>query len=215
MSELKLMAVRAALEYIPEQVILGVGTGSTVNLFIEQLNTVRSRIDACVSSSLETSRRLKQAGFFVLELNEIDEMPLYIDGADEVDHAKRLIKGGGGALTREKVLASVSEKFIVMVDENKLVDSLGRFPLAVEVLPMARSFVARELVRMGGDPCYRQGFTTDNGHIILDVYHLPLDDLISWENAINQIPGVINNGIFANRPADVVIVGQQKGLYQF
>lgn len=215
MNDLKIKAAQAALQHIPDGITLGVGTGSTVNLFIDQLIKIRSRIEACVASSIETEKRLSQAGFVVLDLNVVDELPLYIDGADEVDHAKCMIKGGGGALTREKILASAAKQFIVMVDEGKLVDRLGQFPLAVEVLPLARSFVARELVKLGGDPVYRQGFTTDNGHIILDVFNLSLDNLVRWEDKINTIPGVVNNGIFANRPADLVIVGKSQGIFEF
>lgn len=215
MNDLKIKAAQAALQHIPDGITLGVGTGSTVNLFIDQLIKIRSRIEACVASSIETEKRLSQAGFVVLDLNVVDELPLYIDGADEVDHAKCMIKGGGGALTREKILASAAKQFIVMVDEGKLVDRLGQFPLAVEVLPLARSFVARELVKLGGDPVYRQGFTTDNGHIILDVFNLSLDNLVRWEDKINTIPGVVNNGIFANRPADLVIVGKSLGIFEF
>ncbi len=215
MNDLKIKAAQAALQHIPDGITLGVGTGSTVNLFIEQLLKIRSRIEACVASSIETEKRLSQAGFVVLDLNVVDELALYIDGADEVNHAKCMLKGGGGALTREKILASAAKQFIVMVDERKLVDRLGHFPLAVEVLPLARSFVARELVKLGGDPVYRQGFTTDNGHIILDVFNLPLDDLSYWEDKINVIPGVVNNGIFANRPADWVIVGKPQGIFEF
>lgn len=215
MNELKIKVAGAALAYIPDQVILGIGTGTTVNQLIDQLTSVKSRIEACVTSSKESERRLIEAGFTVLDLNVVDELSLYIDGADEVDAAKCLIKGGGGALTREKILASAAKQFIVMVDDSKVVKKLGKFPLAVEVLPIARSLVARELLKMGGDPVYRQGFITDNGNIILDVFNLPLDNLIHMEDLINIFPGVVNNGIFARRTADLVIVASKQKLWTF
>lgn len=215
MTELKLKVAEAVLAYIPEGVILGVGTGSTVNQLIHQLVKVKSRIDGCVASSFETEQRLIQAGFVVLDLNVVDELSLYIDGADEVNESKCMIKGGGGALTREKIIASAAKQFIAIVDETKIVKTLGKFPLAVEVLPIARSFVAREMVKLGGDPVYRQGFKTDNGNIILDVFNLVLDDLTRWEDKINIIPGVVNNGIFARRAADLVIVGAKQKVWTF
>ncbi len=216
MTNLKLKAAEAALEHIPDGIVLGVGTGSTVNQLIDKLVKIKLRIDACVASSHETEQRLIQAGFVVLDLNVVDELPLYIDGADEVDNSKCMIKGGGGALTREKIIASAAKEFIAIVDESKIVKKLGKFPLAIEVLPIARSFVAREMVKLGGDPVYRQGFKTDNGNIILDIYNFSLDgDLTQWEDKINTIPGVINNGIFARRAADLVIVGGKQNVWTF
>jgi len=206
MSELKAKAAKAALSYIDDNMIIGVGTGSTVNYFIDELATVKHRIDACVASSNATEARLRALGIPVIDLNIADEVPVYIDGADEVNSRCEMIKGGGGALTREKIVATVARQFICIVDGKKLVQQLGHFPIAVEVLPMARSFAARELVHLGGDPEYREGFITDNGNIILDVYNLNLDSPKALEDAINTIPGVVENGLFAKRTADIVLV---------
>ncbi|MDP3560649.1 MAG: ribose-5-phosphate isomerase RpiA [Legionellaceae bacterium] len=212
MTDLKMRSAEAALKYIDGHAIVGIGTGSTVNYFINALKTMQHKIDACVASSKETERRLLAEGFTVFDLNSVDELPIYVDGADEVDAHRAMIKGGGGALTREKIIACVSKQFICIVDETKLVQRLGVFPIAVEVLPIARSFVARELVQLGGDPVYRQGFVTDNGNIILDVFNLELHQLVNLEDSINTIPGVVENGIFAKRLADTVIISGADGI---
>ncbi len=212
MSELKRKAAQAALDFIEDNMVIGVGTGSTVNYFIDELKAYRHRINACVASSEATEQLLRQAGIPVIDLNTVTELALYIDGADEVTQEGLMIKGGGGALTREKIVANVAQQFVCIVDEHKLQPALGQFPIAVEVIPMARSLVARQLVQLGGDPEYRMGFTTDNGNIILDVFNLALDDPQTLENTINQLPGVVENGIFAKRRADIILVAQEKGL---
>lgn len=211
MSELKIKAAIAALQYVEEDMVIGVGTGSTVNCFIDELAKIKHRIDACIASSNETERRLKAAGIPVMALTSTNTLPLYIDGADEVNPRNELIKGGGGALTREKILACAATKFICIVDESKCVSRLGQFPLPIEVIPMARSYVAREIVKLGGSPEYREGFVTDNGNIILDVYQLDIQVPIELEDRINQITGVVENGIFARRSPDQVIVAKQDG----
>lgn len=208
----KEQAAEAALAYIHDHAIIGVGTGSTVHYFIHALAKIKHRIEACVASSKETERRLLEAGIVVLDLNVVGDVLIYVDSADEVNADHAMIKGGGGAMTREKIIASASKDFICIVDETKLVRKLGAFPVAVEVLPIARSFVARELVKIGGDPVYRHGFVTDNGHVILDVFHLNFDSFASLEDAINQIPGVIDNGIFSKRLANKVIVAGHHGV---
>ncbi|MGH8278066.1 MAG: ribose-5-phosphate isomerase RpiA [Gammaproteobacteria bacterium] len=208
----KQRAALAALEWLGDAKIIGVGTGSTVNHFIEALPTIRSRVEGAVSSSEASSRRLKALGIPVVDLNAADELPVYVDGADQANRHLQLIKGGGGALTREKILAAVSRQFVCIVDESKLTDVLGSFPLPVEVIPMARSFVARELVKLGGLPDWRQGFVTDNGNHILDVHNLRILDPLALEATINQIPGVVTVGIFARRPADVLLVGHAGGV---
>jgi ribose 5-phosphate isomerase A len=212
MSELKIKAAQAAVAYIEDNTVLGVGTGSTVNYLIKELAAIKHRIEACVASSLATEAALRAVGIPVIDLNVIPELPLYIDGADEVNARGEMIKGGGGALTREKIVASVARQFICIVDFSKVVSRLGAFPIAVEVLPMARSYVARRLVGLGGDPEYRDGFKTDNGAIILDVFNLPMDNLIELEDAINIIPGVVDNGLFAHRAADKVIVASERAV---
>ena len=212
MSQLKEKAAKAALAYLDDHTIIGVGTGSTVNYFIKALATIKHRIDACVASSKATEARLREAGILVIDLNAAGDLPIYVDGADEVNSHHAMIKGGGGALTREKIIASVAQQFICIVDDTKLVPRLGGFPIAVEVLPLARSYVARELVKLGGDPEYREGFVTDNGNIILDVFHFNLDFPVVLEDAINIIPGVVENGLFAKRLADHVIVANDKGI---
>ncbi|MDI9819004.1 MULTISPECIES: ribose-5-phosphate isomerase RpiA [unclassified Legionella] len=212
MSVLKEAVAKAVLDYLDDEMIIGVGTGSTVNYFIDQLTTIKHRIDACVASSTATEIRLRSLGIPVIDLNVATEVPVYIDGADEVTEQRQMIKGGGGALTREKILASAAEQFICIVDESKLVKHLGTFPLAVEVIPMARSFVAREIVKLGGDPEYREGFTTDNGNIILDVYNLEITQPIELEEAIKVIPGVVDNGLFARRTADKVLIASANGI---
>jgi ribose 5-phosphate isomerase A len=213
MKNLKEMAAREALAYIENHQVIGVGTGSTVNCFIDELAKIRHRIDACVASSRATETRLRALGIPVIDLNVADDLPIYIDGADEVNARCEMIKGGGGALTREKIIASAAREFVCIVDESKVVQSLGAFPIGVEVLPIARSYVARELVKLGGDPVYREGFVTDNGNIILDVYSMPVGCLPkTLEDTINTIPGVVENGIFGSRLADRVIVAGQNGI---
>lgn len=212
MNELKAKAAKAALAYIEDNTVVGVGTGSTVNFFIKELAQIKHRIDACVASSKATELRLREAGISVIDLNVAGDLPVYIDGADEINAQYEMIKGGGGALTREKIIATVAQQFICIVDATKMVDRLGKFPLAVEVIPMARSLVARELVKLGGDPVYREGFITDNGNIILDVYNLNMDLPSALEDAINIIPGVVENGLFAKRRADKVVIASAEGV---
>ena len=212
MNDLKAIVAKAALIYVEDNMIIGVGTGSTVNYFIQELATIKHRIDACVASSIASEQRLREFGIPVIDLNVASELPLYIDGADEVNARHELIKGGGGALTREKIIATVATTFICIVDESKIVQNLGAFPIAVEVIPMARSFVARELVKLGGDPIYREGFITNNGHIILDVFNLNLDSPRALEDKINMIRGVVENGLFSKRLADKVLVATPNGV---
>jgi ribose 5-phosphate isomerase A len=208
MSEAKRLAGEKAIEYVEDGMVVGVGTGSTVAFFIDALARIRHRIEGAVSSSEQSTQRLRGHGIEVLELNDTGPLPLYVDGADECDLHKRLIKGGGAALTREKIIAQACTKFVCIIDPAKRVDVLGRFPLPVEVIPMARSLVARELVQLtGGQPVWRQGTTTDNGNWVLDLHGLAITDPIAMETAINQLPGVVSVGLFARRPADVVIVG--------
>lgn len=210
--DLKRAAAEAAYEYVTEDEYLGVGTGSTVNQFIDVLAERQPRIPGCVSSSKATTDRLREAGFDVVDLNSAGELSVYIDGADEANAHLELIKGGGGALTREKIIAGAARTFVCMVDGSKQVDLLGRFPLPVEVIEMGRSSVARALVRLGGEPELRPGFVSDNGHPILDVYNLEIMNPIEMENAINALPGVVTVGLFARRPADVLIVGANSGV---
>ena len=208
MSEAKRLAGEKAIDYVEDGMIVGVGTGSTVAYFIDALGRIRDRIAGAVSSSEQSSARLRALGIEVLDANAAGLLKLYVDGADECDPHKRLIKGGGAALTREKIIAEASEKFVCIVDPSKQVPVLGRFPLPVEVIPMARSLVARELLRIsGGQPVWRDGVVTDNGNLILDVHNLSIIDPVALEREINQIPGVVSVGLFARRPADVVIVG--------
>ncbi|HEB96465.1 MAG TPA: ribose-5-phosphate isomerase RpiA [Sedimenticola thiotaurini] len=209
--DLKRMAAEAAMEYI-DGGIIGVGTGSTVNHFIDLLADVKGRIDGTVSSSEASSERLKAHGIPVLDLNATGELEVYVDGADESNRHLHLIKGGGGALTREKIVAGASRKFVCIADESKLVDVLGTFPLPIEVIPMARSHVARQLVKLGGTPVWREGFVTDNGNIILDVHNLRIMEPTELEQQINNIAGVVTTGIFALRPADVLILGSEDGV---
>jgi len=210
--ELKQAVARAAIEYVPMGGVIGVGTGSTANFFIEELGRVKHKFDAAVASSEATAQRLKALGVQVVDLNTVRDLEIYVDGADEVNRTFSMIKGGGGALTREKIVAAVARKFVCIADESKLVDVLGRFPLPVEVIPMARSHVARELVRLGGEPEWRQGVVTDNGNWILDVYNLEIVKPIELESAIDQIAGVVTNGLFARRGADVVLLGTANGV---
>lgn len=212
MSDLKIKAAKAALDFIEDDTIVGVGTGSTVNYFIKELATIKHKIDACVASSKATEALLRQEGIPVIDLNSVQDLPVYIDGADEVTEHGEMIKGGGGALTGEKIVAQLAQKFICIVDDSKQVRHLGGFPVAVEVLPMARSMVARELVKLGGDPEYREGFVTDNGNIILDVFNFTINEPMDLEERINRITGVVENGIFAHRIADVILLGSQDGV---
>jgi ribose 5-phosphate isomerase A len=209
---LKRQAAEAALAYLEEDQLVGVGTGSTVNHFIDLLATRKNRIRGAVSSSEVSSQRLKAIGIEVLELNSAGPIPVYVDGADEADPHLRLIKGGGGALTREKIVAAASDRFVCIVDESKCVKVLGRFPLPVEVIPMARSYVARELVKLGGQPQWRENFVTDNGNPILDVLHLDITDPVAMEARINAIAGVVTVGLFAKRPADVLLIAGAGGV---
>jgi ribose 5-phosphate isomerase A len=208
--ELKQQAAKAALDYVKGGII-GVGTGSTVNHFIDYLATIKGRIDGTVSSSEASTERLKSHGIPVLDLNSTGELEVYIDGADESDHYLNLIKGGGGALTREKIIAGASKKFVCIADESKLVDILGKFPLPVEVIPMARSHAARQLVKLGGTPVWRENFVTDNGNVILDVHNMEIMQPMDMEQKINAIAGVVTTGIFALRGADVLILGTESG----
>ena len=210
--ELKKAAAHAALDYIADGSIVGVGTGSTVNHFIDALAGMRDRIVGAVSSSEASSRRLAAHGIAVFDLNGIESLPVYVDGADEIDGGFAMIKGGGGALTREKIVAAVSERFICIWDASKRVDVLGRFPLPVEVIPMACSHVMRELRRLGGEPRVREGFVTDNGNLILDVHGLQISDPVATETRINQIVGVVTNGLFAERGADVLLLAGAGGV---
>lgn len=209
--QLKQAVARAAIDYVP-QGIIGVGTGSTANFFIDELATIKGRFEAAVASSEATAQRLKNHGIQVLDLNSVGELEIYVDGADEITRHMHMIKGGGGALTREKIVAACSKKFICLADGSKLVDTLGKFPLPVEVIPMARSYVARELAKLGGQPRLREGFTTDNGNVILDVHNLAITHPVELEQQINQIVGVVTNGLFAQRPADVLLLGTADGV---
>jgi ribose 5-phosphate isomerase A len=210
--DLKRAAAGAAIEYVANDAVVGVGTGSTVNFFIDELAKIKGRIEAAVSSSEASAARLKAAGIRVVDLNSVDEIPVYVDGADEVTKHLAMIKGGGGALTREKIVAAVAKRFVCIADRSKLVDVLGRFPLPVEVIPMARSYVARQLVKLGGQPVWRQGFATDNGNLILDVRNLSILDPVALEAEINQITGVVTNGLFARRGADVLLLAAEGGV---
>ncbi|WP_250655292.1 ribose-5-phosphate isomerase RpiA [Alkalimarinus coralli] len=214
--QLKEAVAKAALDYIQPKLsddsVIGVGTGSTANFFIDALASIKTSFDGAVASSEATAERLKSHGIPVYELNTVSHLEFYIDGADETNERLELIKGGGGALTREKIVAAVAQEFICIVDDSKMVDILGDFPLPIEVLPMARSYVARELVKLGGDPVYREGFVTDNGNIILDVHNMNLSAPISIEERINQITGVVTNGLFACRPANVLLMGTRDGV---
>ena len=209
--EMKIAAAEAAMTYVEPGMIVGVGTGSTANHFIDALARMKHDIEGTVASSIATEERLKSHGVRVMELNNAGQLSLYVDGADESDKHLNLIKGGGGALTREKIVAGASDKFICIADSTKLVDVMGKFPLPVEVIPMARSFVAREIVKMGGIPILREGFTTDNGNIILDVKGLEILEPVKMEDTFNRIAGVVTVGLFARRSADVLILGTAEG----
>ncbi len=212
--EMKQAVAEAALKYIDDDMIVGVGTGSTVNFFIDSLATIKHRIDGAVASSIMTEERLRAHHIPVLDLNSVGTLAVYIDGADEATKHLHLIKGGGGALTREKIIAAASKTFICIIDNNKEVDILGNFPLPVEVIPMAQSYVARELVKLGGQPVLREGFRTDNGNIILDIHHLRIIEPLELEQVINNITGVVTNGLFARRGADILLVADNNGVRQ-
>ena len=211
-NEMKQAVAKAAIDYVEVGTVIGIGTGSTANYFIDELAKIKAKIDGTVASSVASAERLKAHGIPVLELNDVAELSVYVDGADETNRHHHLIKGGGGALTREKIVAAASRKFVCIIDETKLVNILGKFPLPVEVIPMARSYVARQLVKLGGEPVLRQGFTTDNGNLILDVHHLEIMEPAKLEESINNIAGVVTNGIFALRPADVALMGTPDGV---
>ncbi|GEA10649.1 ribose-5-phosphate isomerase RpiA [Alteromonas sp. KUL49] len=208
----KQAVAKAAIQYVEQDSIVGVGTGSTINFFIDELGKIKNKIEGAVSSSEASTQRLEALGIEVFELNNVGELSVYIDGADEVTEHKHMIKGGGAALTREKIVAGAAKTFVCIVDESKRVPVLGKFPLPVEVIPMARSFVARELVKLGGDPVYRQGIVTDNGNVILDVHNLSITNPRELEQSINNIPGVVTNGIFALRGADIVLSATNNGV---
>lgn len=210
--ELKQAVAAEALKYVEDDMVLGVGTGSTVNCLIDLLADGPIRLEAAVSSSEQSTQRLTDSGVRVIDLNQAGTLDMYIDGADEVDPHKRLIKGGGGALTREKIIAAASRKFICIVDTSKQVDVLGGFPLPIEVIPMARSFVARKAVEAGGQPVYREGFVTDNGNVILDIHNLKIVDPVALEQTFNNLPGVVSCGLFALRGADTVLVASDRGV---
>ena len=209
---MKQAAAKAAIALVPDDCIVGVGTGSTANFFIAELVRIKSRLDGAVASSEASAERLRAGGIPVFDLNGVGELAVYVDGADEITGGLAMIKGGGGALTREKIVAAVAEKFICIADETKRVDVLGRFPLPVEVIPMARSYVARELVKLGGTPVWRKDFVTDNGNAILDVHHLSITAPVELEERLNQIAGVVTNGLFARRGADVLLLGTPRGV---
>lgn len=210
--ELKKAVAKKAIDYVVEGEIVGVGTGSTANFFIDFLAEIKGRIEGTVASSEASKARLESHGIPVYDLNTVDSVPVYVDGADEADPNLCLIKGGGGALTREKIIADVAEKFVCIADASKNVKVLGQFPLPIEVLPMARSHVARQLVKLGGDPVYRDGFVTDNGNIILDVHNMQIAKPVELEEQINNIVGVVTNGLFARRSADVLLLGTENGV---
>jgi ribose 5-phosphate isomerase A len=209
--QLKQLVAREALKHVQDGVV-GVGSGSTVNFFIDALATIKGRIDGAVAASEASAARLKKHGIQVLDLNSVNELPVYIDGADEVTEHLSMIKGGGGALTREKIVAAVARKFVCICDASKLVPVLGRFPVPIEVVPMARSYVGREVLRMGAQPELRQGFVTDNGNLVLDCHGFTLLDPARTEAELNNIAGVVTNGIFARRPADVLLLGEPSGV---
>jgi ribose 5-phosphate isomerase A len=211
-AHLKKIAAEAALSYVGDNQIIGVGTGSTTNFFIDGLASVKHKIDAVVASSKATEQRLRALGIPVIDLNTASSVSLYVDGADQVNSSLQLIKGGGGALTREKIIANAAERFICIVDESKTRGVFGRFPLPLEVIPMARSYVARQVVQMGGDPVYREGFITDNGNIIVDIHNLTIDHPIELEHKLNNIVGIVCHGLFATRAADMVLVGTTQGV---
>ena len=209
---LKRAVAEAALAYVEDGEVLGVGTGSTANHFIDGLKAIRHKVRAAVASSESTRQRLEAIGIEVVDLNQVDRIGIYVDGADEINAALEMIKGGGGALTREKIVAALAQKFICIADESKWVRQLGRFPLPIEVIPMARSLIARELVKLGGSPVYRTGFVTDNGNVILDTYGLDISNPVELEGHLNNLVGVVTSGLFARRPADVLLLGSAGGV---
>jgi len=209
---MKHAAAKAALQYVEQDAVIGVGTGSTVNYFIEYLTEIKNKVAGAVASSKATAVLLKKIGIQLVDLNSVDNLAVYIDGADEVNQELQMIKGGGGALTMEKIVASVAQKFICIADQGKKVSILGKFPLPIEVIPMARSYVARELVKLGGNPVYRQGFVTDSNNVILDVWNLEILNPLQLEKTINNIAGVVENGIFALRRADILLLGSENGV---
>lgn len=210
--EMKRAAAKVALQYIEPDSIIGIGTGSTVNYFIEELSVIKHKIESAVASSNATEEKLKAHGISVCDLNSVFPLSIYIDGADEINQHMQMIKGGGGALTREKIIAACAEKFICIADQSKRVDLLGKFPLPIEVIPMARSYVAREVVKLGGKPVYRENFVTDNGNVILDVWGLKILQPQELESTLNNISGVVTNGLFAIRRADVLLLGTESGV---
>ncbi len=210
--EKKKAVALAALEYVESGWVIGVGTGSTANHFIDGLARIKAKLDGAVASSNATAERLKQVGIPVLDLNATGDLPLYVDGADEATKHLHLIKGGGGALTREKIVAAASQKFVCIADDSKLVGMLGKFPLPVEVIPMARSYVARQIVQLGGQPVLRENFKTDNGNIILDVHNLNIMNPVELEEKLDRLAGVVTNGLFARRPADVLLLASDQGV---
>jgi ribose 5-phosphate isomerase A len=210
--DLKRAVAEAAIAYVQPGEILGVGTGSTANAFIDALAKIKGRVKAAVASSEATRERLQAIGIEVVNLNDVDRISIYVDGADEITPALAMIKGGGGALTREKIVAALADKFICIADASKWVTTLGKFPLPIEVIPMARSMIARELVKMGGSPVYRTGFVTDNGNVILDTYGLQISDPVGFEQRLNNLTGVVTNGLFAARPADILLLGTGRGV---
>jgi ribose 5-phosphate isomerase A len=211
-NQLKESVAKAALKYVVEDKVVGVGSGSTVNFFIDALATIKGRIDGAVAASEASAQRLKQHGIRVFDLNSVNDLPVYVDGADEVTEHLHMVKGGGGALTREKIVAAVATKFVCICDASKLVPVLGKFPLPLEVIPMARGYIGREIVRMGGHPELRQGFKTDNGNVIIDCHGLTLLDPANTEAELNNLAGVVTNGIFARRPADVLLIAEPSGV---
>lgn len=210
--DMKRAVAAAAIEHVPTGCIVGVGTGSTANFFIDELAKIKHRIEAAVASSEASAQRLQGHGIEVVSLNEAGDLEVYVDGADEITRHMHMTKGGGGALTREKIVAAASKKFVCVCDQSKLVDMLGKFPLPIEVIPMARSYVARQLVALGGQPALREGFTTDNGNLILDVHGMEILNPVELEAKLNNIAGVVTNGLFAQRPADVLLLGSPEGV---
>lgn len=209
---MKRAVAEAAIAHVRDGEVLGVGTGSTANFFIDGLKPIRHKVKAAVASSEATKQRLEAIGIEVVSLNEVDHIGVYVDGADEINAALEMIKGGGGALTREKIVAALADQFVCIADESKWVQTLGTFPLPIEVIPMARSMIARELVKLGGSPVYRTGFVTDNGNVILDTYGLDIRNPVELETRLNNLVGVVCNGLFARRPADVLLLGGQAGV---
>ena len=211
--DLKKLAAEAALKYVEEDSVIGVGTGSTTNYFIEALATIKHKIEGAVASSIATEMKLKKLGIPVIELNSVSQLSVYIDGADEAIEMGYLIKGGGGAMTREKIVANVAKQFICIIDESKLVNRLGaEHPIPIEIIPMARSFAGRELVKLGANPAYRENFTTDNGNIIIDAFDFTINEPLTLESTLNNLPGVVGNGIFAQRRADLLLIGGPEGV---